>query len=130
MGMVMLHFGTYYYVHSMVLWEETYTVRNVSAASNSTVNFSFGVRPDDISFGSLQDPLSEYIGYQPVDISTLDAVAAFFPMLFGLLSFAMDDLTCWTKVLLCNSLLALGKGVFGWITVVPDSAGWARCRER
>jgi len=78
----------------------------------------------------LQDPLSEYIGYQPVDISTLDAVAAFFPMLFGILSVATDDLTKWTKVLLCNSLLALGKGLIGWITVVPDSAGWARCRER
>jgi len=48
----------------------------------------------------------------------------------GILSVAMDDLTCWTKVLLCNALLAIGKGLLGWITVVPDSAGWAVCRQR
>jgi len=33
-------------------------------------------------------------------------------------------------VMLCNALLALGKGAFGVMTTVPDSKGWAECKAR
>jgi len=65
-----------------------------------------------------------------VNIQILDYVAAFFPFIWGLLVLFRRDLQCWSKLLLCNSLLAIGKGTFGSVTVVPDSIGWSQCKAR
>jgi hypothetical protein len=36
----------------------------------------------------------------------------------------------WTKCIIINSFLALLKGLFGWVSIVPDSKGWPECKER
>jgi len=83
-----------------------------------------------LSFVSLNDPLHSYLGFQQVDIGFLDMIAAAFPALLCLLAVLMDELGVWTKVMLCSTLLALGKGVFGLMTTVPDSKGWLECQKR
>eukprot|EP00930_Biecheleria_cincta_P027339 TRINITY_DN19210_c0_g2_i2.p1 TRINITY_DN19210_c0_g2~~TRINITY_DN19210_c0_g2_i2.p1 ORF type:complete len:314 (+),score=46.82 TRINITY_DN19210_c0_g2_i2:214-1155(+) len=45
-------------------------------------------------------------------------------------SWSKDSALTWTRVMLCFSVLAIGKGLFGWITVEPDSKGWTGCRAR
>ncbi|CAE7656810.1 unnamed protein product, partial [Symbiodinium necroappetens] len=42
----------------------------------------------------------------------------------------LRDVQQWTKVLLSHSVLAIGKGVFGVVTIMPDSIGWANCKAR
>eukprot|EP00747_Dinoflagellata_sp_TGD_P020373 gnl/TRDRNA2_/TRDRNA2_127774_c0_seq1.p1 gnl/TRDRNA2_/TRDRNA2_127774_c0~~gnl/TRDRNA2_/TRDRNA2_127774_c0_seq1.p1 ORF type:complete len:434 (+),score=57.50 gnl/TRDRNA2_/TRDRNA2_127774_c0_seq1:104-1303(+) len=128
--MWMLHIGTYYYVHQMVQWEATYELRVPQLPLNYTLPMSMGLTPANVSFGSLNDPVAQSLGYEAIDISILDKIAALFPCLFVVLAVITDDLGCWTRVLICNSLLALGKGAFGCMTIMPDSAGWGRCKER
>lgn len=36
----------------------------------------------------------------------------------------------WTKTLIIGSVMALIKGTTDLVTVIPDSGGWARCKER
>jgi len=141
--MVMLHAGTWYYVNQMLLETQMFErVRGVDASVlDSNATLSIGWRKDgDLvddkgqadasSFGSLNDPLHSYLGFQQVDIGFLDMIAAAFPALLCLLAVLMDELGVWTKVMLCSTLLALGKGVFGLMTTVPDSKGWLECQKR
>jgi len=139
MGMVLQNFqlriGTYYYVHEMVQHEAALVV-NASyippiATGENHVNMTFGATSQEVSFGSLNDPVTGWLGaYQKVDISTLDKLAALFPFLFGSFFFAMDEPFAMTRICVVFFFLAVGKGLFSWITVVPDSNGWARCEER
>lgn len=128
LSMWLLHISTYYYVHSMLQFEMHYKVQVTSTPD--AVVLSDGVNTSDISFGSLADPLEEELGYKKINIGALDAIAALFPAVFFLLAFLMDELGLFTKVMLSHSFLALGKGLFAVMTVVPDSAGWHVCKER
>lgn len=60
----------------------------------------------------------------------LDAVAACFPLLFVLLAVATNNACTWTKVMISFFFLAVFKGLFSWITIMPDSSGWQVCRTR
>lgn len=126
--MYMLHNATYDYVHTMEQWKDNYEMRNHT--SGNEYSLSVGVEPDDLSFGSLNDPLEEYMGYQKIPIQALDAVSLVFPFAFMALAVLMDASGSFTKVMVCNICLAIGKGAFGYMTTVPDSAGWAVCQQR
>lgn len=131
----MLYVATYYYVHEMLIWEQNYEVvlnpdANASADFLAS-QFSFGLTPDQVSFGSLNDPIEQMLGAHATVIGdqAFHLGAAFFPALFGLTAILTDDILVWTKVMICNSFLALGKGFFAAMTVVPDSRGWSACKE-
>jgi len=133
--MVWLHVGTYYYVQQMLVFEDTYVRRNNTAEliRHDNVSFepSFANSSWDVKqIGSLHDPVSKLIGFADINIAVLDLVASAFPVLFLSLSVLLDDLACWTKVMICHGFLALGKGLFSFLTVVPDSAGWDACKAR
>lgn len=128
-----LRIGTYLYVHKMVHYEL------MLQAPNSTlhpefysypIDPSFGKTPQDVSFGSLQDTGSSFLGYEYVKIGFLDKLAALFPFVFLVLVCGIDLPRTWTKIMLSFFFLAVGKGFFSWCTNIPDSGGWEICKER
>jgi len=129
---VQLHIGTYYYVHKMVQHDLQMVPQNSSLLySPDYIPLSIGSTPQNVSFGSLQDPVAANLGqYEKMSIAFLDYLAAGFPFLFMVLVVAMDQPYTMTRVMVCFCILAVGKGMFGWITVEPDSSGWQVCRER
>mmetsp|Transcript_98084 Transcript_98084/g.204600 ORF Transcript_98084/g.204600 Transcript_98084/m.204600 type:complete len:590 (-) Transcript_98084:170-1939(-) len=155
--MVMLHYGTYYYVHQMQLittvFKRNHFGNDTSFSeewqkSNEDVPLSIGwdwhkpkgvsdlvdektgTPKGKLSYGSLNDPVALALGFEQVDIAMLDKIAAFFPMGFVVSAYFMDELSVWTKIMICNSFLAIGKGLFGFMTTVPDSKGWGECQNR
>ncbi|CAE7922274.1 unnamed protein product [Symbiodinium sp. KB8] len=127
--MWMLHAATWYYVMGIVRFEKAYT-RNPDYKEEHPGLFSNSLHPDEVSYGSLQDPLSARLGYQHVPLKVLDGIALLFPFLWFLTVVYLRDVQQWTKVLLSHSVLAIGKGVFGVVTIMPDSIGWANCKAR
>jgi len=128
LSMFLLHVATYNYVNEMLLWEKVYELR--SNGTSIHWSFSQGRTPNETSFGSLNDPVERWLGYRAVSMQVLDKVAAFFPGCFMLCVVLLLELRLWTKVMLCNALLALLKGVLGAVTTVPDSIGWNNCKAR
>jgi len=131
----LLHVATYHYVREMLAWEQNYEII-VNPEVNASINnlssqFSFGLTPDQMSFGSLNDPIEQMLGSHPTAVGNqaFEFGAALFPALFGLTAILTDDIFVWTKVMICNSFLALGKGFFAAMTTVPDSRGWSACKE-
>jgi len=78
----------------------------------------------------LNDPLQYELGWKRVPLTLLDLLASLFPALFVLLAILRDQLKIWTKIMICNALLAFGKGLFEVMTIIPDSIGWAECQVR
>mmetsp|Transcript_9310 Transcript_9310/g.17165 ORF Transcript_9310/g.17165 Transcript_9310/m.17165 type:complete len:408 (-) Transcript_9310:151-1374(-) len=126
--MWMLHLATFYYVQGIIRFEKAYAPQEHK--ENHPGLFSNGLREDEVSFGSLQDPLEAQLGFQEVPLKALDAVALVFPSLWFLTVLYLWDVQQWTKCLLCHSVLAIGKGVFGAVTIIPDSIGWDQCKKR
>jgi len=133
--MWLLHIATYFYVIQMSRIEQSYML---PPPANSSIVFagphgsmSPGLTHLNASFGSLEDPLEGFIGWRGnMNIHVLDGLALAFPVLWGIGTLWTNDLHLWTKVVTANAMLALGKGVIGIATIVPDSSGWAVCKER
>jgi len=128
LSMWLLHIATYYYVHEMHRWGKNYEVLPDPGAGS--VPMSYGRNFSDVSFGSLNDVVEEGLGYTLLSTAVLDKIAAVFPFFFMVLVILTDDLRTWVKVMTCNAMLALIKGLLGAMTTVPDSAGWAACKAR
>mmetsp|Transcript_88197 Transcript_88197/g.169863 ORF Transcript_88197/g.169863 Transcript_88197/m.169863 type:complete len:465 (+) Transcript_88197:72-1466(+) len=128
---VMLVFGriaTHLYVQEML-----YEVKHTPLTDNAPKpNFdtSSSYNQSEVSYGSLNDPIQFMIGWQFVPIQLLDAFAALFPAFFVFGAIFFDELKVWTQVMICNTLLAFGKGVFEVMTIIPDSIGWQYCKDR
>ncbi|CAE8632108.1 unnamed protein product [Polarella glacialis] len=129
-SMWLLHIATFYYVKLMDREELAYVVNSNYTAGQASYALSPGLRPNDLSYGSLQDPLEATLGFKAVPLKVLDMVSATFPFIWFLLVLKIGDLQNWTKVLLCNAMLGLGKGIFGALTIIPDSIGWQQCKAR
>jgi hypothetical protein len=126
-----LHIGTYNYVHKMLQYDLVRAQVRQPANYTEYIPLTIGKTSQNVSFGSLADPVTSALGeYQHVDISSLDMLAALFPFLFGVLAVAMDKPYVWARIMVCFFVLSTGKGLFGWITVVPDSNGWQACKAR
>jgi len=126
-----LRIGTYHYVHKMLQFDLVRTQTKNFANYTSYIPLTVGQTPQNVSFGSLDDPVTSALGgYKKVDISSLDMLAALFPFLFVMLAVAMDKPFVWARIMLCFFVLSTGKGLFAWITVVPDSNGWQACQAR
>jgi len=123
-----LHIATFYYVQQMDSMEQSYIVN--ANASVHEYHLSPGLYPTNISFGSLEDPLEAALGWKSLPIAFLDMLAAILPASWFVLTILSGELQMWTHVIMCNCLLALGKGLFGVLTIVPDSIGWQECKAR
>jgi len=84
----------------------------------------------DIAEGSLHDVIADWIGYHDIPMQVMDSLSLLIPLAWFCLVVWRKDLHCWTKCMVCGSLLALGKGTLAWVTVVPDSIGWKGCKAR
>lgn len=125
-GMWLMHIGTYYYIRVMDRFEESYLLTHVPKNDS----LSAGLNITDTSFGSLEDPLEGELGWVKIPMERLDAISAFLPLTWALGTVAFADLQLWTKMLFINAFMALGKGVFSVVTIVPDSIGWQECKKR
>ncbi|CAK9014950.1 Uncharacterized protein SCF082_LOCUS12545 [Durusdinium trenchii] len=129
--MWLLHIATFYYVKGILRFEAAFKPNPDYKEDASTQHFfSAGLTPDSVSYGSLQDPIEAQLGFKDVPLKALDAVALVFPFLWFCAVLYLQDVQAWTKVLLCHSVLAVGKGIFGATTIIPDSIGWANCKKR
>jgi len=87
---------------------------------------------------TLRDPIGEYIRSLQLDLVSGPWGAEFWVDLMSCLVFLMwscwvartKDLRLWTKVLVAAAILACTKGFLAWSMVLPDAAGWDRCRKR
>jgi len=126
-----LRIGTYHYVHKMLQYDLVRTQSMQASNYTEPIPLTIGQTPLNVSFGSLDDPMTSALGpYQKVNISVLDMLAALFPFFFVVFAIAMDKPFVMTRVMLCFCVLAVGKGFFAWITIVPDSNGWQACKAR
>jgi len=89
-----------------------------------------GAWPQNISYGSLHDATEEWMGWGSIDMGVLDMIAAALPVSWFFITILTDDLMLWTKTILCNCFLLVLKGLFGFITIIPDSIGWDQCKVR
>jgi len=132
-----LRIATYNYVHVMKQFEvPSYNadgLRNkdpdtkyIPLTVGKSINASFP------GFGVLDDPLAKLLSPEPEDvhIGMLDMMAASFPFLFVCLAVGQGQLGTWTRIFVCFFFLAVGKGFFGWITIMPASDGWEQCQLR
>mmetsp|Transcript_31942 Transcript_31942/g.74799 ORF Transcript_31942/g.74799 Transcript_31942/m.74799 type:complete len:495 (-) Transcript_31942:28-1512(-) len=144
--MWMMHIGTSIYVRDMFERQEFFIRSNCKVMVQShraPPQDEFGGDDEDTSwadptnltmrdrgYGALHDPFSQHLGWHGFSLVALDVIAAGFPVCFVTMAVLMDELGSWTKIMLCNTLLALGKGVFSICTVIPDSSGWEACQAR
>lgn len=123
-----LHIATYYYI----VWMDR--LRGETAAIEVALEQDDVANKEQLSAdlreGSLHDVVADYLGYHDIPMQAMDALSLLIPVTWACLVLWRRDLHCWTKCMLCGSLLALGKGVLAWVTVVPDSIGWKGCQER
>lgn len=143
--MWLLHIATYMYVRSMDRFEATYEVKwqpgdakpaGMTDAKLKWLNatdhlLSPGIdHHSEVSYGSLEDPLEGYLGWTSINLKTLDMISAAIPGTWWVFTLYTRDLQMWTKAIVANSLLAIWKGLFGAMTIVPDSIGWESCKAR
>lgn len=129
---VFLHQGTYFYVHEMTEVEQWYKYRPHAPKINQEKwpHLSVGSNTSDVSFGSMNDVVESMVHWENIPIGSLDKLAALFPLFFITFAFLRCRLRVWTRVMICHAFLAIGKGLLGMITTVPDSIGWHNCQER
>jgi len=77
-----------------------------------------------------RDNFAAWLGTHEVHKLTLDLVAGCVPFAWLFVVVSSKNLRLWTRTLLAGSILALLKGTFAWVTLVPDSSGWEVCQER
>lgn len=133
LSMWWLHIGTYYYVHQMEDMERMYIVNETAVKESSNANVKFpspGIWPQNISYGSLLDISEKSLGWQSINMGFLDMIAAALPISWFFVTILTDDIMLWTKAILCNCFLLTLKGLFGFMTIVPDSIGWSQCKQR
>jgi len=121
---LMLHLGTHYYIFYM----ETGDAHRQSEGGQL-----FDLVGDSVA----HDLPREYVVNGKVQIPTilLDA-SGLIPFILCLASYMSAwywnsfSIGLWVKTFLVASCMALLKGVADVITIMPDSSGWASCKER
>eukprot|EP00746_Dinoflagellata_sp_MGD_P144172 gnl/MRDRNA2_/MRDRNA2_76920_c0_seq1.p1 gnl/MRDRNA2_/MRDRNA2_76920_c0~~gnl/MRDRNA2_/MRDRNA2_76920_c0_seq1.p1 ORF type:complete len:469 (-),score=78.61 gnl/MRDRNA2_/MRDRNA2_76920_c0_seq1:98-1504(-) len=127
---LLLHIATHYYVMYML------DVTALMEASNST-HHDLTVMPESmVRNGQLYDAVGHSLGdTQDVELKLLDASGAIPAMLcFGsyVITTWMGDchIGLWCKTFIIASFMAVTKGVFDLVTILPDSSGWENCKNR
>jgi hypothetical protein len=70
------------------------------------------------------------LGYEKLPIKVLDSLAMAIPAVFVLMSIMLDHPYTYARALFSFAFMEVLKGFVDWITVVPDSNGWAVCKDR
>lgn len=125
-----LRAGTFYYMHTMERMENVYILNTSAVAIYGKPYLSAGLRPTDVSYGSLQDPVEGKLGWSNIPMALVDYSAAALPAMWFVLTILTDDLMMWTKCTSCAAYLFVLKGALGFMTIVPDSIGWDACKKR
>jgi len=120
---VMLHVGTHYYL----VWMQALQKH---IQSNSKIIFPNEKLSSTIGEGSLHDVMADALGFKKVDMKILDKMALIPPGIWFVCVILTKNLKLWTKCMLCVCFLALGKGLLGFMTVIPDSIGFSECEAR
>jgi hypothetical protein len=118
--MWLLHIATYRYVHRMTSLEETLSKQIPESSVDKIIR----------TYGALDDPVAEHFPRKNVTLTNLDRVSLVFPFMFMSGVVVFDELELFTKIMLCNGLLALAKGLLDSMTILPDSSGWSSCKDR
>lgn len=123
---MMLHIATHYYINYMQLGDtdeegQLYDVVGdwVAKISGDRKKLEGSVRQGDVD----------------IDLRVLDASGAVPALMFGLsLLVALKNkrfsIGLWNKTFIVASAMAILKGVFDAVTIIPDSIGWKECQER
>lgn len=122
------HIGTYYYIRVMDRFGTSYYL-----FLNETTHLSSGLTKDEVSFGALQDPLQGTLGWTNLSgmMPVFDVLAAIFPGASAcFFAICMKDVFQWTKLMVCHGIVATLKGLLALVTTIPDSEGWAQCKQR
>merc|ERR1719253_1845899 len=78
-----------------------------------------------------RDNLSEWISpRQGIWKGPVEILAWSVPFVWLVVVLKTRNLRLWTRTLLAAAILAVLKGFFAWVTIVPDAAGWEACKER
>jgi len=77
-----------------------------------------------------RDNFADWLGHGSASKLPVDVVAWAIPCVWVATALTSGNLRLWAHTLLAASLLALMKGTFAWMTLVPDASGWEACRER
>lgn len=123
---LLLHIATYIYVQWMYRLEESLASNKFEVtATSSGVQLS-----SKIGEGALNDLSAMVFGFRPVPMLLIDCLSLSVPTVWlGGVLWRLD-LHLFTKCCFCGSFLAIGKGCFSVLTVVPDSIGWGACKAR
>lgn len=126
-----LHFATYYYVHKMTQFDlQERPMANPGYDDSNRIPLSSGSTPNDVSFGSVDDPVALMIGYENLKIGFLDTLAVAIPAVFVVTSVLLDNPFTFSRAMFCFAFMEVLKGLVDWMTVVPDSSGWQVCKGR
>lgn len=82
-----------------------------------------------------KSPLHDDLGHElfkkeTVAMKVLDALSVAPPLLVIVGILLLRDARLWAKVFFSNAILFVLKGLFDWMTVLPDSIGFGACKER
>jgi len=83
-----------------------------------------------INRNELHDVGHAIFGVHDTNTSKLDAFAVVMVVIFCASTFLLSELRIWVKVFVSLGLLFLLKGTLDSATVLPDSGGWEKCKER
>ncbi|CAE7566001.1 engB [Symbiodinium necroappetens] len=70
------------------------------------------------------------LGKADVPMQLLDMISGGVLMCFVAGAVLLRDLRTWSKLFFCNGILFVLKGVFDYVTVLPDSIGMDKCQAR
>jgi len=70
------------------------------------------------------------LGKADVPMQLLDLISGGVLMCFVAGAVLLRDLRTWSKLFFCNGILFVLKGVFDYVTVLPDSIGMEKCEAR
>jgi hypothetical protein len=127
----MLHITTHYYIYYMD-HEEGDNERKRNGGELLDV---FGNLVGELAKKKLSDQGAVSEGKLEFPIIVLDATAAI-PLVFCMLAYAFSfqnksfNIGLWNKTFIVASLMAIIKGVFDAVTIMPDSTGWKNCKTR
>ncbi|CAJ1414091.1 unnamed protein product [Effrenium voratum] len=72
----------------------------------------------------------QVLGHKHVPMMLLDAISGAVLLAFMMGTLLLRDLRLWCKMFFSNGMLFVLKGIFDWVTIIPDSIGWHECERR
>eukprot|EP01052_Picozoa_sp_SAG31_P013968 SAG31_NODE_853_length_11512_cov_42.663279_9_plen_263_part_00 len=129
---LLLHYATASYVADMTIFHAQLRL----AGAHSTAATAADGRADRVRQSVLYDVLGEAVGSRRAASLALLDLSGVVPMLLFLVGVLLLGhrhsfvVGLWTKTFLVAAALALVKGTFDAVTILPSSDGWDACAQR